>query len=253
MGDISGTGKKRTTKDEALVPDLKEDHENRPHSTDDSRDPINKRGHAQSFWQRFKAGTIQNQLTVIFTGLIFIATGVYAGFSGWQLSVMKQQLKEIHGSSADTHDLAIAAGKQADAAKKQSQQAEAQTRAMGDSLTKTDNLIKATNRLVTAAKRSADAANNANEIASRALMQSERANVAVGRPDGVVAEFVMPNDPKAKAGIVVYFQNTGRMPARFNWGSDSPLIAMLPEDPNAVKEPYGTDGLKLIPTTFFSR
>jgi hypothetical protein len=65
---------------------------------------------------------------------------------------------EMHSSSGDTHDLAIAAGKQADAAKAQSEQAKAQTEKMGESLSKTQALIDATNRLADESRRSADAA-----------------------------------------------------------------------------------------------
>jgi hypothetical protein len=72
--------------------------------------------------------------------------------------------------------------------------------------------------------------------ARKALVESEQAHVAIGRPDGTVAEIVWPKDPKAKAGIIVYFQNNGHFPAKFNWGNDSPMIAVLPADPSAIKE-----------------
>src|SRR5690242_14834687 len=106
MDDISGSRTKRATQDETLFPELKENHEDHPHGTDkDSHNPKNTRGHAQSLWQRWRAGTIQNQLTVAFTALIFVATSAYAIFSGYQLSVMKQQLQEIKSGSGDTHEL----------------------------------------------------------------------------------------------------------------------------------------------------
>lgn len=47
---------------------------------------------------------------------------------------------------------------------------------------------------------------------------SQRAYVTLGRKDGTIAEFVVPKDIKADAGIVVYFQNSGHLPAKFNWG-----------------------------------
>lgn len=88
-------------------------------------------------------------------------------------------------------------------------------------------------------------------IASKALQQSsesfitsQKAYITVGRQDGTVAEIVMPNNPIDKASLLVYFQNTGHLPAKFNWGSDSGTIAVLPGDPNAVKESdYGSQWL----------
>jgi len=48
---------------------------------------------------------------------------------------------------------------------------------------------------------------------------AQRAYITVGRKDGVVAEFIVPqNRPEANAGLVLYFQNSGHLPAKFNWG-----------------------------------
>lgn len=69
-----------------------------------------------------------------------------------------------------------------------------------------------------------------------ALVEQNRAYVTIGRPDGVVAETVWPKDPAGKAGIIMYFHNNGHVPARFNWGNDSQMVAVLPTDPNIVKE-----------------
>lgn len=91
--------------------------------------------------------------------------------------------------------------------------------------------------------RQARATERANENARTALTVSEQASVTIGRPDGTVAEIVWPKEPKDKAGILVYFQNTGHLPAKFNWGSDSPVIAVLPDDPKAIKEPYRPGGV----------
>jgi hypothetical protein len=49
--------------------------------------------------------------------------------------------------------------------------------------------------------------------------------VTVGRKDGVIADFVVPKDPKQDAEIVIYFLNTGRLPAHFAWGTMAPLLA----------------------------
>jgi hypothetical protein len=84
--------------------------------------------------------------------------------------------------------------------------------------------------------RAAGAAKSSADTASKTLLISEQAHITIGRSDGTVAEIVMPNNPKDKAGILVYFQNSGHVPAKFNWGNDSPIIAILPTDPNAIKE-----------------
>jgi hypothetical protein len=59
----------------------------------------------------------------------------------------------------------------------------------------------------------------ANGITQSALNMSQRAYVTIGRKDGVVADFVTPKDPKQNAEILIYFQNTGRLPAKFAWGT----------------------------------
>ncbi|MGA7918324.1 MAG: hypothetical protein WCA38_01550 [Candidatus Acidiferrales bacterium] len=65
---------------------------------------------------------------------------------------------------------------------------------------------------------STKAAKDAVDVADATLNVSQRAYVTVGRKDGVVADFVIPKDAKEHAEIVIYFQNTGRLPAKFTWG-----------------------------------
>jgi hypothetical protein len=60
----------------------------------------------------------------------------------------------------------------------------------------------------------AKAAQDAADIAKR----SQRSYISVGKKDGVVAAFVTPKDPTKNSEIVIFFQNTGRVPARFAWG-----------------------------------
>jgi hypothetical protein len=92
-------------------------------------------------------------------------TFVLAATSVGTVWILRNQLTEMHKGGIDTHDLAVAAGKQADAAKAQSEQAKAQTKKMAESLRKTDALIRiaseqavATTKLVEAAKQQADTA-----------------------------------------------------------------------------------------------
>jgi hypothetical protein len=63
----------------------------------------------KSLKRSWKASGPVAKLTVVFSGIAALSTFVYAIFAGWQLY-------EIHSGSKDTHELAIAAGKQADAA-----------------------------------------------------------------------------------------------------------------------------------------
>jgi hypothetical protein len=50
------------------------------------------------------------------------------------------------------------------------------------------------------------------------LKVSQGAYVAIGRKDGVVAEFYIPREPRYKSGIMIYFHNSGHLSAKFNWG-----------------------------------
>jgi hypothetical protein len=58
---------------------------------------------------------------------------------------------------------------------------------------------------------------NANEIAQRSFRISEGAYVSIGRQDGVIAEFKNAN-LHTHDGVVMYFQNSGHMPAKLKWG-----------------------------------
>jgi hypothetical protein len=192
--------------------ELETDHENHPERAQKHAEQPNKtKGHPQRLWQRFRAGTIHNQLTVIFTALIFIATGVYAILSGGQLYVMRHQLTEIKNSSADTHDLAIAAGKQADAAKTQSDQAVAQTDKMGKSLEKTDSLIRATADLAAQAKRSANLSATNLQASQDAIHLDERPWIGIA---GVTTDGgTETQDAFRVESVSIAFHNSGKTPA----------------------------------------
>jgi len=85
-------------------------------------------------------------------------------------------------------------------------------------------------------EKAAKAAETANKNAQTALAITEQANVTIGRQDGIVADIVWPKDPKGNAGILMYFQNSGHLPAKFNWGSESSISEVLPTDPKILKE-----------------
>jgi hypothetical protein len=75
----------------------------------------------------------------------------------------------------------------------------------------------------------AHAAESAANTADATLKVSQGAYVTIGRKDGVVAEFVMPKDPKQNAGILIYFQNSGHLAAKFNWGIE--IMNLFPPIP----------------------
>lgn len=62
------------------------------------------------------------------------------------------------------------------------------------------------------------AAQRSIEVARSAVVASQGSYVTLGRKDGVVAEFIAPkddtSDPNGDAELVIYFQNTGHVPAR---------------------------------------
>ncbi len=125
---------------------------------------------------------------------------------------------EMHSGSADTHDLAIAAGKQADAAKAQSEQAKAQTEKMAESLGKTDDLIrqateqsKATNALALATKRSAEIAEQALKSNIDSAWEDRRPWVGLQSSECLQCSF--NNDTLIIGRLVGVIANTGRTPA----------------------------------------
>jgi hypothetical protein len=67
-------------------------------------------------------------------------------------------------------------------------------------------------------KKAADAAKSAADTAKSTLIASQGAYVTIGRKDGMVAEFVTSKDhPDENVPLIVYFQNTGHIPATVAW------------------------------------
>jgi hypothetical protein len=174
------------------------------------------RGAAESQPQKWYAILKKPILPQVEWAEVFGALGVVIGglvcYIYWnQLQVMSGQLAEMQGGTSQTSQLIVNAAHQASgihdlavAAKRQADQAVIQAKA---------------------ARVSADAAN-------ASIRTSQQSYVTVGRQDGTVAEIVWPKNPEGKAGILVYFRNNGHLPAKFNWGTQSEIIAVLPNDPN---------------------
>jgi hypothetical protein len=64
------------------------------------------------------------------------------------------------------------------------------------------------------------------QVAQDSLRIGQRAYVTIGKKDGVVADFIIPKDPSQDAEIVLYFHNSGHVPATFAW---APSIGLLGE------------------------
>jgi len=58
----------------------------------------------------------------------------------------------------------------------------------------------------------------ANDLAQKTFEVSQQASVTLGNKDGVVAEFRKSGNAKVKDGLVIYFLNSGHMPAKLKWG-----------------------------------
>ena len=61
-------------------------------------------------------------------------------------------------------------------------------------------------------------------VAQDTLRVSQRAYVSIGQKNGVVADFIVPKDPSQDAEIVLYFHNSGHVPATFAW---APTVGFL--------------------------
>jgi hypothetical protein len=171
--------------------------------------------------QAWRKTSYWNILLVIFTAVIAFSNGCYGCYARKQLRAMNKQLWEIHQSGIDTHNLAKSAsdqvtqmGRQASDTHELALQAKNQADAVRDQLPE----------LRRAAKASQDAAN----IAKDTLQISQGAYVSIGRKDGVIAEFKKSSDPRFNDGLVMYFQNSGHLPAKFNWGIEPSTVPLKP-------------------------
>jgi hypothetical protein len=81
-----------------------------------------------------------------------------------------------------------------------------------------------------------------NRISREAFLTSQRPFITIGRKDGVLADFLMPDDPHNGAAIVIYFQNNGHLPAKFNWGLTTDIAVVMPSadiPPIKATHPFG--------------
>jgi hypothetical protein len=185
-----------------------------------------------TLWQRIKRNTTSTDwLIVLLTAVIAITSYL--------------QWHEIRLGGQDTHNLAVAAKDQAEKITNMSDAADKIRQA-------SEGMVTQEQRIADNAQKALDASNRQNRAALDASIAASRLNqkayVTIGKPDGTVAEILWPKDQKGNAGLLVYFQNNGRFPAKFNWGSDSNLIAFVPTDPNVFKEDEVAKGYVDLPT-----
>lgn len=81
------------------------------------------------------------------------------------------------------------------------------------------------------------------EAVKTSFRVSQGAQVSVGRKDGVVAEFVVPKDAQ-NAEIIMYFQNSGRLPAKFAWGTQIMLYGKGTNGSAGIQYPHPYQGLQ---------
>jgi hypothetical protein len=163
-----------------------------------------------NLWHKTKHWIKQPSLTdwiiALFT-IVLAVTSIY-------------QWIEIKAGGVDTHTLAEAAKKQADKAETISASLQQAVKDIETSNAQAKHSLEQT-------LRQGKTALDASIAASRS---DQRAYVTIGRPDGTVAEILWPKEDIGNAGLLVYFQNNGRLPARFNGGADSPIVAIVPTD-----------------------
>ena len=57
------------------------------------------------------------------------------------------------------------------------------------------------------------------QVAQDTLQVSQRAYITIGKNDGVVSDVIIPSVPNQDAELVMYFQNSGHIPATFARGT----------------------------------
>jgi hypothetical protein len=159
--------------------------------------------------------------TAKWTKWAVFAAMVYGAVAWWQgclthgtLIQMQQQTQFAMANAHEAQNSVNTAMTQLDVT---TRQMEAQTTAQ----------VQAARASQTAAKAAQDAAN----VARDTLIMSEESEVTIGKSDGVIAEFIPPeNQSDDNWHLVIYFQNTGHRPAAFHWGT----VTKSP-----VPRPYG--------------
>jgi hypothetical protein len=205
---------------------------NVPAIPEDDENADAKKKHHVSLRGRWKRTSTVNKMIAIATIVSAASTLTYAVITYLQWRALSEQIAEIKKGSSDTHDLAVAAKRQAD-------KSETISNSIANAVTALENNNKqaksALDTTVRENRKALDASINA-------AQSEQRAYVTIGKPEGTVADILWPKDDKGNVGLLVYFQNNGRLPAKFNWGASSPSLGMLPADPTISKYEDWKDG-----------
>ena len=151
--------------------------------------------------------------------LVFIVSVLTLGLVGGTVYYARKQWQEAN----TTAEASICAAEAAQSAANTAAQAFTESK---NEFGKTFGQIRhQTSAQISAAQASTKAA----QVARDTLKISERAYVTIGKKDGVVAEFIPPENQSGNLELVIYFQNSGHIPATLAWGlTGLNFIAMPP-------------------------
>ncbi|MEN3325587.1 MAG: hypothetical protein V7638_394 [Acidobacteriota bacterium] len=170
--------------------------------------------HKKSYRRSWRSSQPTTKLTIIFTGVMALATALYMIFSGWQLY-------EIRSGGEETRKLAQAARDSADAAQRQAAIAEGQLQSVRDSAQAAKDSANAATRvveqnrdLIAAAKTQADTS----RISANAAQKSAEVAVFGTRAYLSIDHMRMLNPLEANQPIDLYFEfvNDGNSPAEIS-------------------------------------
>jgi hypothetical protein len=149
--------------------------------------------------QKMQLSLEQNQQSIALnTGQVAIA--------GRNAKTAEDTLGEIKKGGTDTHNLAEAAGKQADAASKLAAQTQIQAQAALSQVGAMQSQAEAT-------KEQAENTKEALKHSDDAFRTAQQPYITVGDKDGVIAKFIPPTNPSDWTGLVLYLRNSGHLPA----------------------------------------
>lgn len=136
--------------------------------------------------------------------------------------------ESIAETSKQTDRIICAANIQADAANRMANAAKIQSDKMIDLAQQATEQATATNLLAQQTRRYADIAGQMLKTNQDTLSVSQRAYITVGRKDGIVGGFIGSKNSTQNAELVMFFQNSGHIPARLSWGTSLEFVAGNP-------------------------
>jgi hypothetical protein len=154
---------------------------------------------------------------VLFTFLLVVCTAFVGGINYYQAHVANNGVQ--------------AAKKSADAAEKAATTAAS---ALDENRQQFRDTLTQIKEQTTAQQTAANASIAAAKTARDSLNVSQRAYITIGRKDGVVGGFIGSKNPTQNAELVMFFQNSGHVPARLSWGTSVGFVAGNPPVPTGI-------------------